>query len=148
MISAFADDTKEITIAMVNEVIDDLDFNNNYWGNRPVINCVHDGSGDGVTEIVGQTEMEFSALIRDISARLDNMDRNMGTANDSMLQEIATKLTTLESSLNGFKLETYAHIADLQKSFSAEENGKKCEAPRNVTNKKAKSGLFRWVMGD
>jgi type II secretory pathway predicted ATPase ExeA len=148
MISAFADDTKEITIAMVNEVIDDLDFNNNYWGSRPDINRIPERGGDGVTEVIGPAEMEYSALIRDISARLDNLDTNMGTADNSMLQEIATKLTTLENSLNGFKMETYAHIADLQKSLSEEEKGKKSEAPRNLPNKKAKTGFFRWVLGE
>jgi putative secretion ATPase (PEP-CTERM system associated) len=151
MISAFAEETKAVNIEMVNDVIDDLDFDNHFWGERQGINCISEECDIDDAEIIEPLEMEVSSLIRDISVRLDNLDRESGVASSALFQ----KIETLEKSLSGFKMETYAHISELQKNLvsdenaekSADENGEKCAELCSEENKKVKAGFFRRIMG-
>jgi putative secretion ATPase (PEP-CTERM system associated) len=146
MISAFADQTNNITVEMVNDVIGDLDFEPHYWGSEQTEpKTVWRGAEQAVaTEPVGA---EFSSLIRELNERLDNLSRDSDTANVVHFKNISTKIDSLEKSLNGFKMETYAHISELRQNLATKESEHKKKAEFDEERKKGKAGFFRRILG-
>lgn len=147
MISAFAEETSNITVEMVNDVIGDLDFERHFWGTTPAPSHLSADSGREPAVVTEPVNADLSSLIREISERLDSMGRESETASNAQFQEMMTKIDTLEKSLCGFKMETYAHISELQKNLATEEKEQKIVQLRSNQQKKAKDGFFRRIFG-
>lgn len=99
LLAAFAEETRDIDVAMVLDIIGDLDFEYHYWGSESL---------DGHVAREGSVESSFSAsrsdpamasMIKDLNDRLDNLGKEPDPGSQKRLQEMAAKISDLEKSV-------------------------------------------------
>ncbi|MHB8056677.1 MAG: XrtA/PEP-CTERM system-associated ATPase [Desulfuromonadaceae bacterium] len=97
LLAAFAEETRTIDVALVLDIIGDLDFEYHYWGSESLDGRVT-REGDG-TFPSGRTEPAVSAMIKDINDRLDNLGKESESGSQKRLLEMAAKISDLEKSV-------------------------------------------------
>lgn len=99
LLAAFAEETRTIDVALVLDIIGDLDFEYHYWGSESLDGrVIREGSMDG-TFSAGRTEPAVSAMIKDLNDRLDNLGKESESASQKRLLEMAAKISDLENSV-------------------------------------------------
>ncbi len=97
LLAAFAEETRNIDAALVQDIIGDLDFEYHYWGGE-----TSEGRTAKDKPVVAQpplavrSEPAFSELIQGINNRLDNLGRESELNHQKMFKEMAAKITDLE----------------------------------------------------
>ncbi len=124
MLAAFAEETRAIDAAMVQDIIGDLDFECHYWGSDSSDGHVtRENYIKGTTPAV-RSEPVISELIKGINDRLENLGRETELTNQKMFQEMTAKIADLEKSMKSNQERTGTLIQKIFKNSSITENEK------------------------
>ena len=125
LLAAFAEETRTIDAALVQDIIGDLDFECHYWGSD-----LPDGQiADGKNNEAIRNEPAFSEMIKGINDRLDNMGKESDTASQKMLQEMAAKIKDLEKTVQSHQEKAGALMQNLYSSRQIPEKEQPVEYP-------------------
>jgi hypothetical protein len=105
LLAAFTEETRKISVRLLNEVAEDLDSENRYW-----------------TDTVRRRSPAITAKnLQSIARRLDNLETVMKKQNGSRfdIEEIHSKLTYLENTLNSV---IAARVSDHQRAAIRPDN--------------------------
>lgn len=146
MLSAFAEQTTVIDGEMAREIVGDLDFENQYWGDLIEPLTAHD-STSAVSHVPAMNGFEeLTSLLRDIGTRLESLERESTKSSNDGLNQVLEQVTSLE---NAFRL----HVDETDASLS--EVRRFVERIRNINdnpatgsdNEKVRPGLLRKMFG-
>lgn len=146
MLSAFAEQTTMIDGEMAREIVGDLDFENQYWGDLIEPLTAHD-STSAVSHVPAMNGFEeLTSLLRDIGTRLESLERESTKSSNDGLNQVLEQVTSLE---NAFRL----HVDETDASLS--EVRRFVERIRNINdnpatgsdNEKVRPGLLRKMFG-
>lgn len=146
MLSAFAEQTTVIDGKMAREIVGDLDFENQYWGDLIEPLTAHD-STSAVSHAPAMNGFEeLTLLLRDIGTRLESLERESTKSSNAGLNQVLEQVTSLE---NAFRL----HVDETDASLS--EVRRFVERIRNINdnpatgsdNEKVRPGLLRKMFG-
>lgn len=146
MLSAFAEQTTVIDGKMAREIVGDLDFENQYWGDLIEPLTAHD-STSAVSHVPAMNGFEeLTSLLRDIGTRLESLERESTKSSNDGLNQVLEQVTSLE---NAFRL----HVDETDASLS--EVRRFVERIRNINdnpatgsdNEKVRPGLLRKMFG-
>ena len=123
MLSAFAEETTEIDEDMVRDIIGDLDFENQYWVSTSPITEQEREIVPLRAEII-ESESELAPLLREITNRLDNIEKESQEFRKMVNQELDDKLANLGSALKVHADETGVKVLELKRKVDdvIEEN--------------------------
>jgi putative secretion ATPase (PEP-CTERM system associated) len=146
MLSAFAEETTEITVEMIHDVIGELDFENYYWMSAvdgpPTLQDHSFSSAEGKPA----PPIELHSMIADISRRIESIEQNIAAPLHSALKDQDDRVVSLQSIVT-------SHVAKTNANF--QELSRKLEELRNATNNSeqgatledTKIGFVRRVFG-
>jgi len=114
MLSAFAEETKQIDDDMVRDIIGDLDFENQYW-----TSVIPEESKDKETvtykaEII-ESESELAPLLREITQRLDSMEKESTEFRKMVNNDLDGKLTKLGNAFQSQAEASSASVYELKR---------------------------------
>ena len=115
MLSAFAEETKEIDEEMVRDIIGDLDFENQYWSA-----VVPDDALDekAVSTVSGaEPAAAIAPVLREITERFDKMEKESAENRKNVEKEFAEKLATWGNALLLQVQETAASIGAINRKI-------------------------------
>lgn len=113
LLAAFAEETTIIDVALVKDIIGDLDFDNHFWG------------GETTPEraaLSGETP-GFASALSNINERLDTMGKDSEIFNQKMFEEMTAKIASLEQSLKSHQEKTGSILQRLHKYIPLMGNG-------------------------
>jgi putative secretion ATPase (PEP-CTERM system associated) len=117
MLSAFAEETKAISIDMVREVIGDLDFDNHFWATAGAEN----GAKRLTNDASGTDNRSYSflqdvhTLMLGISRRLDSMENDIAASVKSELTEFNDRLKLFQDAVDSSAAITDSRFIDLSR---------------------------------
>lgn len=133
MLSAFADETKQIDDEMVRDIIGDLDFENQYWGN-----VMTDRPTDEQTVSINAATESATALapmLREVTERLDRMEKEAVEINRIVTKELDDTLTSLSNAFQSQAEETRSSICAINSKIETlikeREGFTKCKEEKN-----------------
>lgn len=106
LLAAFAEETRAIDAALVLDIIGDLDFEYHYWGSDSSDGHVVKKDYIESTSPANQSDPAFTAMIKGINDRLDNISKESESSSQKMLQEMAAKIKDLEKSVKSHEEKT------------------------------------------
>lgn len=149
MLSAFAEETRVISIEMVREVVGDLDFDNHFWAA-----AIAEDEAKRFRDDAARTDNEsyarshdVHALLLDISRRLDSMENSVAAPVKSVLTEFNDRFKLFQDAVNAHVATTDSQVADLSRKL---EEMKMTAAEENipeVRNDSAGAGFVRRLFG-
>lgn len=148
MLSAFAEETTEISGEMVREIIGDLDFENQYWATypQPAEEARHSAPEDSFTQTAAP---ELVSLLREMKSRLDALERDLAGFSRPAREELAEKISSLENAFRFHVGETDNSLTELRKTVEktrdVNSNGSGVQSA-GVTLA-SNSGLLRRIFG-
>lgn len=147
LLSAFAEETTEISEEMTREIVGDLDFENHFW------------TGDQLAEadslppsfvarvpapVVVETDSKITLLLSEIVQRLDTMERETVAANQTQFKELHERLTSLQNAFRYHVGETDTAVAELSRRIEKFKPADDKASPATVAEK---PGLVRRIFG-
>ncbi|MBW4054712.1 MAG: AAA family ATPase [Proteobacteria bacterium] len=141
LLAAFAEETRTIEADLVQDIIGDLDFEYHYWGSESSDGHVMKVKDSEAQSLSGRSEPVISELIKGISERLENMERESESTNQKMFQEMAGKITDLEKSLKSHQEKTGTLIQKIFKSNQITEE-KQSELSNEETSQSLMGNMF------
>ena len=124
LLAAFAEETRNIDAVMVKDIIGDLDFEYHYWGSESSDGHVIRENNIETAPQTTRSEPVLSAMIKDISSRLDNLGKESESASQKMIQDMNAKITELEKSVKSQQEKTSTLIQKIFKSNAPIESEK------------------------
>lgn len=153
MLSAFAEETKNISIEMVREVVGDLDFDNNFWAtsaNENSAKCYTDDTSRADDES-GLLSQDARTLLFDISRRLDSMEKDVAAlANQSApaLTEFNDRFKEIQDAVNSHVAKTDSQVSYLNRRVEEiQVNAAKGDIPKKRDNSTG-GGFVRRLFGN
>lgn len=144
LISAFAEETKQIEEAIVLDVVADLDFDRHYWGNNPESDPHRNTEKKEGASLESFFIKELDAGFRKITERLDHMEKEAKQTTESINMEFAQKLNELQNAFMFHVKETDLAINSINSSMNRIKNIKEeAESDSDKTTK----GFVRKVLG-
>lgn len=129
LLAAFAEETTTADVAMVQEIIDDLDFESHFWGTEQVEGQV--GSGTRTKSTISlRTVKTFSLMLREMNRRLERLEKDADISGRQQLQELKTRLSSVEGELRASQEKADSLAVDLQRSISQTVKAQPEEAVR------------------
>lgn len=126
LLAAFAEETRVIDAALVQDIIGDLDFEYHYWGSESLDGHVSkENNAAEATSPAIRSEPVLSELVRGINERLESMGRESESSNQKMFQEMTSKIAELEKSMKSHQEKTGTLINKIFKNNSIAEGEKK-----------------------
>lgn len=144
LISAFAEETKQIENAFVNDVVADLEFDRHFWGNNSPLECNRKTSAEVTPSSESVYASEVAAGFQKITERLDHMERETKQLTESINMEFGQKLTELQNAFMFHVKETDLAITALSSSMDRIRNIKE-ESDQDAD--KLKKGFVRKILG-
>lgn len=142
LLAAFAEETRNIDAAMVQDIIGDLDFEYHYWGSESLDGHVTRGNNVEAAPQTIRSEPVLSSMIKDINSRLDSLGKESESASQKMIQDMAAKITELEKSLKSQQEKTSTLIQKIFKSNVPFEGEKPGVFPRQETPQPFMANMF------
>jgi hypothetical protein len=123
MLSAFAEERSDIDEDMVIDIIGDLDFENQYWSSANPEIRQEDGIVPLKAEII-ESESEIAHLLREITSRLDTIEKESLEFRKMINQELDEKLSKFVHAMQSHADETGAKVIELRRKIDEviEEN--------------------------
>jgi len=143
LLAAFAEETRSIDAALVQDIIGDLDFEYHYWGSESLDGRVTEENNAEAASPAIRSEPVFSELIKGINDRLENLGRESELSTQKMFQEMATKITDLEASMKSHQDKTGMLIQKILKTSSVIED----EKPRQLSSEEGSQSLMGTMFG-
>jgi putative secretion ATPase (PEP-CTERM system associated) len=116
MLSAFAEETREIDEEMVRDIIGDLDFENQYWTSKEQEESNEENLVPSKEKIIG-SESELAPILREITRRLDGIEKESMEFRKMVNTEMDEKLNKLGIAVQAQADETSASVFALSKKF-------------------------------
>jgi putative secretion ATPase (PEP-CTERM system associated) len=132
MLSAFAEETREIDEDMVRDVIGDLDFENQFWESGLPDNSVSLASPDNPLPPEGKSG-DAMELLREIAERLDKLEKESHEFRETSLKEMGEHLMSLGSAFRFYARETDAAVSELR-ALVEKKGGKEEAVPPEAEN--------------
>lgn len=142
MLAAFAEETRTIDAALVQDIIGDLDFECHYWGSESSDGHVSRENSSKAASPANRSEPVFSELIKGINDRLENLGRESELSNQKMFQEMTAKIADLEKSMKTHQEKTGTLIKKIFKNNSITESEKPIEYPREENTSSLMGNMF------
>lgn len=142
LLAAFAEETRVIDAALVQDIIGDLDFEYHYWGSESLDGHVMKVKDSEAQSSPGRSEPVISELIKGISERLENMERESESSNQKMFQEMAGKITDLEKLMKSHQEKTGTLIQKIFKNNSITAGEKQGELSSEETPQTLMGNMF------
>jgi len=140
LLSAFAEETRVISEEIVRDVVGDLDFENQFWTSE-----LPEKATNGKTE-TNQSDGELAAVLRQITQRLDSIEKESVEFRQLVFKELDEKLGSWGNAFLAHVEETSASVSALNKTIEKVKNEKE-----NFTvyeeNKTEKAGFLRKMFG-
>ena len=112
LLSAFAEEMKEVTPELAREVISDLDFNNQFWGE-----CVPTCEADG-----GPREDGTKGLLTEIVYRMDALEKRERLPELNSFQEILQRVERSDQAVRDYMHKTTLEFEKLMVEVRAERS--------------------------
>jgi len=116
MLSAFAEETTDIDKEMVLDIIGDLDFENQYWTNGVPEKTAAEEPATTIAETI-RTESEVAPILREITERLDKMEKETAEYRKTIDKEYDEKLASWGNALLLQVQETGASIGAINRKI-------------------------------
>lgn len=142
MLAAFAEETRTIEAALVQDIIGDLDFECHYWGSESSDGHVTRENSIKASSPASRSEPVFSELIKGINDRLENLGRESELSNQKMFQEMTAKIADLEKSMKSHQEKTGTLIKKIFNNNSITESEKPIECSRGENTSPLMGNLF------
>lgn len=112
LLAAFAEETRQVTVELVRDILGDLDFENRYWSAEPAGNGSSPGAGFPLhEEITGLVQ-----LLRDMNNRLDTLEKELPRFDREFFDNMAEKIISLQNAFCFHVNETYSSLSELRKA--------------------------------
>lgn len=123
MLSAFAEETRQINEDMVLDIIDDLDFENQYWSSVPLESTIDTEIVPFRAEII-QPETLLAPLLLEITNRLESIEKESIEFKKMVNSELDLRLTRLGNAFKAQADETGTKVLEMKKKLDdvIEEN--------------------------
>jgi len=123
MLSAFAEERKQIDEDMVRDIIGDLDFENQYWTSALPEESIDKELVPYKTEII-ESESELAPLLREITQRLDGIEKESMEFRKMVNTDLDEKLTRLGNAFQAQAEDTSAKVYEMKRKMDdiIEEN--------------------------
>jgi general secretion pathway protein A len=142
MLAAFAEETRTIDAALVQDIIGDLDFECHYWGSESSDGHVTREDYIKTPSPAVRSEPVFSELIKGINDRLENLGRESELSNQKMFQEMTSKITALEKSMKSHQENTGTMIQKIFKNDPVTVSEKPIENPSGDNTPSLMGNMF------
>jgi len=152
LLSAFADELKEISTNLTKEVIGDLDFEKQFWGKCEVTSGeeekTHNDRSASVQEGV-HLENETHRLLSEILQRLDALEKREVSPGEPTIEDMGQRLKRSEHDLQEYIRTTTLKIDELRRDLNTDKNSDAISASSCEGEGERKKGflgkLFRAV---
>ncbi|SDB57947.1 putative secretion ATPase, PEP-CTERM locus subfamily [Desulfonatronum thiosulfatophilum] len=116
MLSMFSAETREVDPVMAEEVFRELDFEQQFWENGPdsFQPAEKDALSLDVMPDLHRSKVKLTSLLRDITQRIEMLERNLAKADESQILDHKDRLDVLESSFGTIARE----LAELQAKYN------------------------------
>jgi len=114
MLSAFAEETTDIDKELVQDIIGDLDFENQYWTNGLPESSADSEIQPLKAEII-ESESELAPLLREITKRLDGIEKESMEFRKLVINDLDEKLTKLGNAFQAQAEDTSANVYALKR---------------------------------
>lgn len=132
MLSAFAEETREIDEDMVRDVIGDLDFENQFWeSGLPDHSEALQPKEEGPA--TGEKPANAMELLKEISERLGKLEKESLEFRETSLKELGDNLMSLGSAFRFYARETDAAVSELR-ALVEKKGGKEEAVPPEAEN--------------
>jgi general secretion pathway protein A len=123
MLSAFAEEAKQIDVEMVQDIIGDLDFENQYWSSVLPENAMDKEPVPLRAEII-ESESVIAPILQDITQRLERMEKESAEFRKMANNDLDEKITRLGNAIKSQAEETGAKFYELKRKIDdvIEEN--------------------------
>jgi general secretion pathway protein A len=146
MLSAFAEETTELTIEMIHDVIGDLDFENYYWmASADGQNTAQDNGLSSAT-VNSMPVSELHSILADISRRIESIEQNITDPQHTALTDQNERFVSLQTSVTSHVANTNANIQELSRKLEELKNTVN-NHEQGATLNDAKIGFVRRVFG-
>lgn len=142
MLAAFAEETRTIDVALVQDIIGDLDFECHYWGSESSDGCVSRENYIKEPSSANRSEPVFSELIKGINDRLENLGKESELSNQKMFQEMTSKIANLEQSIKAHQEKTGTLIKKIVKNNAMTECEKTIDYPNTANTPSLMGNMF------
>jgi general secretion pathway protein A len=115
MLSAFAEETKQIDEEMVRDIVGDLDFEKQYWSDATPDNPICDNAVSMNTGAGSATAIV--PMLREITERLDRIETESFEFKKIVYRELDDKLTSLSNAFQTRTDETSASIGSINRKI-------------------------------
>lgn len=100
MLSMFSAETRSIDGPAALEILQELDFDAQFWETREEKNNGPRGSGEAAAHAeLNRTKVKLTSILKDITQRIDLLERNAARFNESMTLDLVERVNALETSL-------------------------------------------------
>ena len=114
MLSAFAEETTDIDKELVQDIIGDLDFENQYWTNGLPEESMDKETVPYKAEII-ESESELAPMLREITKRLDGIEKESMEFRKMVNNDLDEKLTRLGNAFQAQAEDTSANVYALKR---------------------------------
>ncbi|MEW6116806.1 MAG: XrtA/PEP-CTERM system-associated ATPase [Nitrospirota bacterium] len=146
LISAFVEETKELSAEMVAEVIGDLEMENRYWAFETSIKEVMDGNGQ---RAFGEEERkyydEIKGLLSSMNLRLDALEKGASRLGPGVPIDTGKRLDLFEKFMKEHIRKTESSLAALRSTIEEYEKRLPYGGPDAKESKRTKKSLLRRI---
>jgi general secretion pathway protein A len=114
MLSAFAEERKQIDEDMVADIIGDLDFENQYWTSVLPEESMDKETISVKADII-ESECELAPILREITKRLDGIEKETIEFRKMVKSDLEEKLTKLGNAFQAQAEDTSANVYELKR---------------------------------
>jgi putative secretion ATPase (PEP-CTERM system associated) len=146
MLSACAEGLKTLGGDMVDEIIGELDFENQYWKSSLA-------EADPVPAVHGDTPpaehtAEFSSVLLDIRSRLESLEKDSTRFNTNMINEIGNRIKSVQTLVTAYRGETDNSIGEIRRKMESFMEKSIQPVSRPVVQKEEKPNFIRRIFGN
>ena len=115
MLSACAEETRQLDGNMVQDIIADLDFENQYW--EPKVKdagSVSNPADHVLPSPINTVDNELVPVLIDVRTRLESLEKESTKINSNMLNDIGNKIYSIQKFIKSYREETDRSIGELK----------------------------------
>ncbi len=146
LLSAYAEETTNISEEMTRDIVGDLDFENHFWADVTAnrVNTSLPESELSAIAVEHDLVPKIEAMLREISCRLDAIESDSLTASKAQFKELSEGMTSLQNAFRYHISETETAVAEMSRRI---EKLKLSQDNASSEGTAAKPGLVRRILG-
>ncbi|TWJ17324.1 XrtA/PEP-CTERM system-associated ATPase [Geobacter argillaceus] len=150
MLSAFAEERRDIDDAMAQEIVGDLDFDNYYWAHGQQVDQQTLNTSACFIEDGTIPANSVTGLFMEISEKINRLEQDVFAEQKNQAKEFNERLTTMQNALKSVVVKTDEALNVLLKKVNqlgVDADASKTGEQSPIDDKQAKSGLVRRIFG-